>query len=364
MKITRQARIYPSKRQRRLIDKMLECHRLLYNTVLEDSEYFYSQTKRQKGGFALIKEWVPFFKKEERFDICNYSSLQRTIRRFVKSRSAMIKKRILKQKSKLRFKTAERFNSIEYTFGNGIAIINNKIKIQHLGEIKTVWNRIPTNPSNAILTRKGNIYFVSFCEDCAFDKSLLTGNIAVGIDFGVKTLATFSNGETIESPKFAKKSKKEIAKIHRRINKTQKGTKARDKHKRTLTKAHYKIANRRKDFNHKATRKLVNKYDIICAEDLEIMKIRSDFTPINFAIFDLGIAQFKEFLAYKAENAGKRVVWVDPAYTTQTCSSCGTLVPKTLKERVHICGCGHVEDRDINAAKNILTAGLRSLAKA
>lgn len=364
MKLTRQARIYPTNRQKRLIDEMLECHRILYNAVLADSEKHFEETRKSKGQFALVKEWVSHFRKDERFAICNYSSLQQTVRRFAKARSAMIGKRSSKQRCQLRFKSFGRFNSIEYTFGDGLSIRDEKVRIQNLGEIKTVWNSIPNNPSRAILTRKGDAYFVSFCEDFVSDAPFSTGNESVGIDFGVKTFATLSNGETIESPKFAKKAKQEIAKIHRRIHKATKGGKLRAKHKRTLAKAHRKIANRRKDFNHKATRKLVGQYDIVCAEDLEVTKIGSEFAPINFAISDLGIAQFKGFLTYKAENAGKRVIWVDPAYTTQTCSSCGALVPKMLKERVHICGCGHVEDRDVNAAKNILTAGLRSLAKA
>lgn len=364
LKITRQARIYPTKRQRRLIDEMLECHRELYNAVLADSEKHFEETKKSKGQFTLVKEYVSHFRKDERFAICNYSSLQQTVRRFAKARSAMIGKRSSKQRCKLRFKKFGRFNSIEYTYGDGLSIRNESVRIQHLGEIKTVWNAKPTKPSRAILTRKGDSYFVSFCESFVSDAVISTGDKSVGIDFGVKTLATLSNGETIESPKFAKKAKSESSKIHRRIHRAPKGSKLRAKHKQTLAKVHRKTANRRKDFNHKATRKLADEYDIVCAEDLAVSGIGSDFAPINFAISDLGIAQFKGFLTYKAENAGKRVVWVNPAYTTQTCSSCGTLVPKTLKERVHVCGCGHVEDRDINAAKNILTAGLRSLAQA
>jgi putative transposase len=185
--------------------------------------------------------------------------------------------------------------------------------------------------------------------------------LSVGIDFGLKMFLTLSTGEKIDSPKFHKQSLKEEAKVHRRIHKAKKGSYLRNKHKKSLAKIRRKTSNRRMNFNHKISRKIVNNFDVICVENIDLTKMTSDVKNINRTYRDVAFGQFREFLTYKAENAGKILVKVNPQNTTKECYNCGKLVDKTLKDRVHQCECGYIEDRDINAAKNILRRGLASL---
>jgi len=124
---------------------------------------------------------------------------------------------------------------------------------------------------------------------------------------------------------------------------------------------HRKISNIRKDFNHKLSRKLVRGFDILCLEDISVEDWLTNISNINRSIYDVGIGQLVNFIVYKAESAGKQVVFVNPAYTTQTCCNCGKLNPIKITQRTYSCDCGYVADRDINASHNILRLGLQSL---
>jgi putative transposase len=120
---------------------------------------------------------------------------------------------------------------------------------------------------------------------------------------------------------------------------------------------HEKTANRRRDFQHKQARKLVDAYDLVAYEALNIESIAR--SRLAKSTHDAGLAQFLQILSYNAEEAGTRVVAVDPRNTTQACSSCGVVAEarKALSDRVHVCPCGYVADRDLNAARNILSLG-------
>lgn len=178
----------------------------------------------------------------------------------------------------------------------------------------------------------------------------------IGIDFGIKTSVTTSDGDKYTSPKFTKNQAKNLARLQRK----KENVKHKRKIKKAIAKIYTKVENQRKDFNHKLSRKIVNAYDIICLEDIQSSKIMTKIANINSRILDVGLCQLKTFITYKAENAGKVIVLVNPAYTTQTCSECGYLTPKELSEREHKCICGLTLCRDINAAKNILRLGLES----
>ncbi len=358
-------RIYPSPAQKKLIDIQLECHRVLYNQVLEQANKAYENSKIFISSYNLSTKWVKHYREIDiRFKNCNYSSLQHTVGRFDKARKALIQKRKSKNKCQLRFKKPYQFCSIEYTYGDGIKIAKDKIRIQGIGTVKAFGSKEITNPKWAILTKRANTYYVNFSQNYENGTTPQEGS-AIGIDFGIKKFLTLSNGEVIHSPKFLKRDLKEVKRAHRRIHKEEKGSKKREKAKVVLTKIHKRITNRRKNFNHHVSRRLVNQYSLICLENLDSTKLEKNGAhALNRTILDLGFGQFKQFLSYKAESAGKKVVFVNPAYTSQKCSACGNMVPKTLDERIHRCGCGYEDDRDVNAAKNILNLalGLQCLA--
>jgi len=188
----------------------------------------------------------------------------------------------------------------------------------------------------------------------------------VGIDVGLSSFATLSNGEHIKNPRFFKSEGKALAKAQRKFSKQEKGTPQRKKVKKVVARIHERIANKRNDFAHKLSRTLVNSFQVIAFEKLNIKGMMNNHTKcfghkLNKSISDVAWNQFMQFTAYKAADAGRTVAWVNPRNTSKMCSRCGQLVEKKLSDRVHSCSCGLVLDRDHNASINILALGLQGI---
>lgn len=351
--------LFPSRSQAKKIDIQIEEHRQLYNRCLHLKKEAWVERKENLTCFDLIKSEVKKHKKHS-----NYSSLQQTVRRLDKAYSSFFRRVNKGEKSGFpRFKSKDRFRTIEYgSYGDGNKIKNDRVYLQNIGQIKCSTKAFPKNIKKLSITKIGDRYYANLLYEEVNLELVERTNNAIGIDFGLKTFVVTSDGEKFESPKFHRESLKNEAKIHRRIHKSKKGSKLREKHKKTLQKVKNKIANKRRDFNHKLSRKIVNRNDIIVIEDIALQKLTSNINNINRTYRDVAWGQFQTFLTYKAENAGKVVVKINPAYTTQECSCCGHIEKKLLNQREHICNnCGYKDDRDVNAAKNILRRGLASL---
>ncbi len=185
----------------------------------------------------------------------------------------------------------------------------------------------------------------------------------VGIDLGLKTFATLSDGGQIKRQRWMKQDAADIARLQRQKERYATDSPARRRVLRALNHAYRRAANRRTNFAHQASRQLVDAYQVMVFEDLDIQDMQSDRKRvINRNIADVAWAQFVQFSTYKAESAGRVVLRVNPRGTTQLCSGCGATVPKALSVRIHDCPhCGLRIDRDLNAALNILARGLTSL---
>jgi putative transposase len=356
----------PTKSQQTLLLKQLEEHRQLYNNCLSKKIQAWKGSSKNLTGFDLIKSEIPPLKQSG--CLSNYSSLQQTVRRLEKAY-----KRFFANGGFPRFKNADRFNTVEFSKrGDGWQIRDNKtVYIQGVGEIRCLSPRFPGEAKSMSVSRCGSGWFVNIGYEYAGDDadSIPESHREIGIDMGLKTFVAMSDGSIVKSPKELKRSLKEVGKLHRRIHKAVKGSVQRLKHKRSLKKLHKKIANRRRDFNHKLSRKIVNENRVIVVEKLHVKNIVARNNGggkrnINRAYSDVAWGQFRQFLSYKAENAGRILVEVNPAYTTQECSSCGKVEQKDLSDREHQCECGCTLDRDVNAAKNILRRGLASLCRA
>jgi len=197
----------------------------------------------------------------------------------------------------------------------------------------------------------------------------------VGIDLGITRFAALSDGTFIESPRYYRKAEKVLSKRQQAASRKQPGSHRRKKAGKVVGKAHRKIANQRRDFHHKQARKLVQRHQTIVFEELQITNISKRARPkqdedgkylpngasaksgLNKSILDAGWGQFQAIVSHKAACAGRDVLVVDPKYTSQVCSSCGTVRKKDLDERWHSCECGCELDRDTNAAINILRLG-------
>src|SRR5436305_3564783 len=200
----------------------------------------------------------------------------------------------------------------------------------------------------------------------------------VGIDLGVSHLATLSNGEMIEHPRYLRKGHATFKRRQQSLSKKKRGSHRREKAKKLIGKAHRKIRNQRRDFLHKESRKLVDRYQVIVFEDIQIGKLTrapkakqdeatGQYLPngaaakggLNKSILDAGWGMFVGMCTSKAEEAGRTLLKVSPKFTSQICSNCGQVRKKDLSERWHSCDCGAELDRDVNAAINILERGRR-----
>jgi putative transposase len=202
------------------------------------------------------------------------------------------------------------------------------------------------------------------CFSCETEAEPLppTGTV-VGVDVGLSSFATLSTGQKIDNPHFYRRDEADLKRVQQRKDaaKNAQDWPENAKQKGILAKIHERIANRRSDFAHQQSRALVNAYQVIVFEDLAPLEMGRS-RGMRKSILDVAWTQFISITVSKAEEAGRRVILVNPRNTTKLCSSCGELVPKTLRVRVHTCPhCGLVLDRDENAARNILQRGLLSL---
>ena len=177
----------------------------------------------------------------------------------------------------------------------------------------------------------------------------------MAIDVGLKNLVMLNSGEYIEPPQFYRKSEKRLVRAQRQLSRKKLGSKNRIKARTRLAKIHRKIERQRNDFTHKLSKKLVDKADLLVFEKLQIPNMVRNH-HLSKSILNASWSKLIQFSSYKASNAGKSVELIDPRGTTQRCSGCGSVVKKSLSERVHRCpNCGLVLDRDLNATFNLLS---------
>jgi putative transposase len=268
-----------------------------------------------------------------------------------------------------RFKGYGRYDSITYPqSGYLINESENIVKLSKMGNISTVIHRPTEGTIKQVNVRKTYTgkWFVSVVCDDIPEHHLPENGESVGIDVGLKTFAMLSNGEAIANPRFYRKEEKALAKAQRKV-----AIANTEATKKVVARVHERISNKRNNFAHQLSRAIVNTYGTICFEKLDIrnMVLRENHKPgtprLAKGIMDAAWSKLIQYTTYKAEDAGRSVVLVNPAYTSQMCSRCGEIVAKDLSVRVHDCPrCGYVADRDLNAAINIVRLGLQSLALA
>jgi putative transposase len=204
-------------------------------------------------------------------------------------------------------------------------------------------------------------WFVVLHADVAGSGPLPATGRTVGVDLGLKDFAVLSTGERIPHPKHMERHEQRLKRYQRRLARCQQGSANRQKARVKVARQHARVADARRDFLHKASTDLVRRFDGIAIEDLAVGNMVRN-RPLAKAISRTGWAQFRAFLAYKAERYGRELAVVDRWYpSSKTCSACGHLLASlSLGTRSWVCpGCGVLHQRDVNAAKNIvLTAGL------
>ncbi len=363
MRKTFQFRLYPTKKQETLLLNTLEQCRRLYNHLLEQRKENWEAEKKglslydQLNTFSTLKEKVPELK-----DV-HSQVLQNVAVRIDLGFKAFFRR--IKQgvnPGYPRFRGHGRYDSFTYP-QTGFRLNEKSVSLSKIGKVKVVLHRsiegaIKTCTIKKTVTGK---WFVSFSSE--IEKNIFPVNTAsVGLDAGLSSFMTLSNGEKIDNPRFFKEEERNLARAQHRFAKQIKGTLKRHKCRRVVSRVHERIVNKRKDFAHKLSRKLVNSYGKIAIEDLSINNMQKDnFRCINKGIADVAWRSFFDMLIYKAECADRIVVKVNPAYTSQTCSRCGYRQKLNLSDRTFQCPCCSLSlDRDINAAINIHSLGLQT----
>jgi putative transposase len=279
-----------------------------------------------------------------------------------------------------RFKPASRWDSVSWPFAKGWRLDEDKrrLHVQGAGHIKVRLHRTVAGiPKTLTIRREGRRWWVTmFCADVPACPKPATGRI-VGIDVGITNLVTTSDGQFFANPRFGREAAVRLARAQVALSRKQRWSKRRRKAVERVAACHRKVRNQRRDHAHKLSRELAHGYDVIVHEELEIRNMvrrpvpRPDghggFEPngavakagLNRSIHDAGWGQFLRFVAYKAEEAGRVVIAVNAHNTSRRCAQCGCIDAGNRRGAAFRCTtCGHCDHADVNAARNILRAGL------
>jgi putative transposase len=393
MKLSYKYEIKPNAAQRAALGAQFHFCNDLYNSALEERISYYKRNKNNEVKKSLtynaqaaellemkgkVKDPVTGenIKGSDIIDGINniYSQTLQQVLKQVDTSYQNFFRRIKNKEEKVgfpRFKSHRRFKSIcfpqvkeDLSKNSGVKLLkNNKIKIFKIpGEVKIIWHRpFEGRCAQIKICRDGDKYFlVLSCRDVPRKVLPGTGN-TIGIDLGISSFITTDSGERIAHPRAYRSAKETLAEKNRKLALKQHGSLNRRRALSALQKAHRKIVNVRKDFQHKIANKLIRENDVIILEKLNIKKmLQSDNVSVQKSnISDASWGNFVAMLIYKAESAGRSIIKVNPARTSSTCSRCNK-IKKDLDLAIRTYRCDHCKlemDRDHNAAINIKRLG-------
>lgn len=351
-------KLRPNKIQAKELQRLLDKSRGIYNRGLEQLIAHYRETGKHLNRFAQDK----FFNTETCPNVpaqivdATLDRLHRSFANFFRGR------REGKNIGFPRFQSYGRYSSFSFNYyPNGGKVKDGRWYVRRNYGIKVILHRpFEGEPKFTRCLKKPSGWYVQVvCELPEVEpKAITKESKAIGLDVGLKWFTADSEGNKIEPPKCFRQAEWKLRQAHRRVSKKKKGSKRREKAIRLLGLASEKIANQRKDFIHKTARKYADAYDVVVVEDLNTAGMMRNH-HLAKSISDASWGLFFSLLDDKLRALGKRLVKVPPQYTSQICSQCGAVVTKSLSQRTHYCPqCLYVEDRDVNAAVNILNKGL------
>ncbi len=379
MKLSYKYRLYPNTIQRLALDDMFYHCRSLYNSALQERISFY---KKYSKDLSYAKQCLELTElKELHPEFANIYS--QTLQQVVKQVDTAFKNffRRVRQKADQvgfpRYKGQDRLHSILFPqpkpdlSGGGVKrLASNKLAVFGIpGELNVWWHRPWQGRCKQVRITKDadKFYLVLSCDEVPL-AHLPPTEKSVGIDLGINTFIVGDDGLEIHHPMPLKRNKARLSRKQRELSKKKKGSRNRRRAIQDIARAHQRVSNTRLDFLHKTAARLVQEYDIIVLEKLNIKSMleAKGFEVNSGNIADASWGIFVQILIYKAERAGRKLIFVDPYNTSKTCSCCGKVHQDlTLKDRTFHCkACGLSMDRDRNAAINIKRLGLSLVVKA
>ena len=356
-------RIYPDREQEKLIHKTFGCCRFVYNCMLSERKEIYEKTgKTVRLTPAKYKKEYVWLKEVDSLALANVQlNLESAYQKFFREE----KSEFPKFKSKCRSRKSYTTNVVN---GN-IRLENGKLRLPKVGFIKIRQHRpVPEEyilKSVTVSMEGSGKYYASLLYEYFVSESQTAGKIPeemtiLGIDFAMRGLAVFSNGEHAEYPMYYRKSQKKLAREQRKLSHCKRGSRGYEKQRKKVAKCHEKIRDQRRDYLHKLSREIADSYDAVSVEDID-MKAMSGSLNFGKSVMDDSFGMFRVMLRYKLEEQNKNLVKVGRFFpSSKMCSRCGNVKKElALSERIYQCGCGNCMDRDVNAAVNIREEGRR-----
>lgn len=360
-------RLYPTKAQQTKINATLEFLRWVYNETLAVRRNSWEQEHKSISLFKtnkLLTGW-----KKERLELNSvFSQVLQDAQVRVDLAFKAFFRRVKSGEKEVgypRFKGHGRYDSLTYT-QFGFKLGKDNLTLAKIGAVRVNMHRPVQGKTRRITVRRTSTgkMFVSIIAEVQSNPLPFKDGSVVGVDVGLESFATLSNGEKILNPRFFRAEEQELAKAQRKLSAGKKGSVEWGKRLKVVQRVHERIANKRSNFIHQESRKLVNRFGVVAFEDLNIKGMQQNNNHgLAKSIADASWGMFVNAARNKAEEAGSKVVLINPKFTSQACSRCGLIVEKDLSERIHRCECGLVMDRDLNAAINILRMGLHSLSQ-
>lgn len=355
-------RFYPTDEQANQLARTFGCVRYVYNRALAERSRAWTQDQRwvtYGQTAAMLTEW-----KREQGTEWLQDSPAVPIQASLRHLQSAFDRYFRKQAKYPRFKKKGKSKDSATYFSNGFSYRDGRLTLAKQSEPLDIrWSRTLPNgvePSQVTVSKdSAGRYFISILVEDVVTPHATTMN-QVGLDVGITTLATLSTGEKITNPRHERKDRERLAKAHRNLSRKQKGSNNRAKARLKMARIHARIADRRRDNLHKVTTKIIRENQTIVIEDLSVRNMMKNH-KLARAISDASWSQMRTMLEYKADWYGRELVAIDRFYpSSKTCSNCGHLMDKMpLNIREWECpSCGTTHDRDVNAAKTILAAGL------
>jgi putative transposase len=354
-------RLYPTEAQSGALDHQLAEAGRLYNAAIQERRDAY-RTAGESINYYDQANQLKEIRAAGDLALANFSCCQDVLRRVYKAFNAFFGRVQNGQKPGYpRFRPASRYDSITFpSYGDGCKMLDNgKLRLQGVGAVKIKLHRpIEGNIKTVTVKREAGKWYAVFSVECE-PKPLPPSSEKAGLDVGLTAFATLSDGTGIENPRYYKEAQAELRRAQRKVARRKRGSNNRKKAVRELQRAHAHVRNQRADFAHKVSRTLVVMFGLIVIEKLNVKGLAGGM--LAKSVNDAGWAAFTTKLMYKAAEAGRALVQVDPRGTSQRCV-CGAPNPKTLSQRWHHCeSCGLSVPRDHASALEILRLGLSLL---